>query len=373
MTSRLGLLVNSPSKGTYANVVSRLAVGLAETGRVETTLVCYGDDPAPPWLPSEIRIFRLGTTRASRSVPALVSYLRSAQPDVLISRQVHGNLVGLAAAALARVRSGWRGKIVVAHDHPVELAHASDWRDNKWLVRVGYPFADGIIADSPTVRDDVIRWCRLDESSVVVVPIPIVPFSGEVDDVPHPWLREGPPVFVTTANLVAWKRIDLLLEAFHDLLARHDARLLIIGEGPERRRLTEYIRTLGLTGRAESLGWVSDPREFAAAACALVLPSEEEGFAQVLTEAMSVGCPVIAADALGGGPRYVTDNGHYGVLVPRGDRPALVQAMESMLQPDVRDRYSRLGLKRIEAFSPLSCADVLLDYLESLGVTNQKR
>jgi glycosyltransferase involved in cell wall biosynthesis len=163
--------------------------------------------------------------------------------------------------------------------------------------------------------------------------------------------------------------MDLLIDAFCELQKRYDARLLIIGEGPERRRLGEQIEHLGLTTNAATLGWVADPRQFAARACAFVLASDEEGFSQVLTEAMSVGCPVIAADAQGGGPRYVTDNGRYGILIPRGDRARLVEAMERMLDPEVRQNYSQLGLGRIETFSPLSCASTLIDYLESSVVT----
>jgi len=356
----------SPSRTTYANIASRFAVGLLETGRVETTIVCYGEEPAPPWLPAGVAVHRLGTERASRSLPALVKYLRTEQPDVLITRQVHANLLGLVAGGVARLPSGWSGKLVVGHDHPVELSHASDWKDNKWLVRAGYRFAAGIITDSPTVRDDVIRWCRVDPSSVVVVPIPIDPFAGLADP-PHPWLLPGGlPVFVSTANLVSWKRMDVLIDAFARFQAHHDGRLLIIGEGPERPRIVEQIARLGLVDSVETLGWVEDPRQFAARACAFVLASDEEGFAQVLIEAMSVGCPVIAADALGGGPRYVTDEGRYGVLVPREDVPGLAEAMAGMLVPEVRQRYSALGTKRVEAFSPRSCADILVDFLDGL-------
>ena len=63
---RLAFLVDSPSKRAHANVVSRLALGLVETGQAETTIVCYSDDPAPTWLPPEVRIHRLGVERVSR-------------------------------------------------------------------------------------------------------------------------------------------------------------------------------------------------------------------------------------------------------------------------------------------------------------------
>ena len=366
MTLRLAMFVNSPSRNTYGSIASRLAVGLVETGRADTTIVCYGDDPPPAWLPREVQIHRLGTQRASRSLGPLVTYLRSNQPDVVISRQAHANLIGLAAAGLARLRPGWSGKLVVGHDHPAALSHASNWKDNKWLVKAGYRFADAVIADSPTVREDAIEWCRLEPSSVAVVPIPIIPFLDASVHPPHPWLQPGaPPVFVSTANLVGWKRMDLLIDAFADLASRHDVRLLILGEGPERRRLTERIARLGLSSKAAALGWVHDPRQFAARAHAFVLASDEEGFSQVLTEAMSVGCPVITTDASGGGPRYVTDNGRFGVLVPRGDQSQLVNAMERLLNTKERERYSSLSSKRAEAFSPSLCATILMDFLET--------
>jgi glycosyltransferase involved in cell wall biosynthesis len=78
---------------------------------------------------------------------------------------------------------------------------------------------------------------------------------------------------------------------------------------------------------------------------------------------MSVGCPVITTDAHGGGPSFVTEDGKYGLLVPRGDQEKLVEAMEHMLQADVRARYSKLGQQRAEALSPIASANALVDFL----------
>ncbi len=374
MALRLSMLVDSPSKGTYANLVNRLALGLAEAGRTETSIVCYRDGPVPAWLPTEVRIHRLGTQRASRSVGSLLRYVRSDQPDVLLTRQVHANFLGLAVGGLARIQRQWHGKLVVAHDHPAALSHASDVRDNKWVAKAAYRFASGVIAVSPTVRDDVIRWSRVHPSSVGLVPNPTAPFAGPDPEPPHPWLEpSGPPVFVTAARLVRYKRIDLLVDAFHEIGRRHDVRLLIIGEGPERGALANQIEQLDLVNKAQAVGWVPDPLQFMARATAFVLPSNEEGFSQVLTEAMSTRCPVVAADALGGGPRFVTDEGRCGVLVPRNDLRRLVQAMEQMLSPDVRESYAALGLERIAVFSPLACANALVDFLEGLPPSGRVR
>ena len=364
MTTRVALLVDSPSKRAHGNAASRLALGLVESGGVEVDLVCYSDDPPPPWLPTAVRVHRLGVDRASRSVPSLVSYLRTRRPDVLITRQVHANFVGLAASWIARTPPGWRGKVVLVQDHLVELTHASDRRDNKWLAKVSYRFGDGLIAPSPTVLENTIEWCGLDPSSGALVPNPIPRFSGTLAPPPHPWLRGGePPVFVNVSNMLPFKRVDLLIDAFARLRQSHDARLLILGEGPGRQPADQQIRRLGLSDVAATVGWIDDPLQFAARAWALVHPSDEDGFAQVLTEAMSVGCPVIAADSQGGGPRFVTDDGTYGMLVPRGDVDHLVGAMADMLQPGVRARFAELGRERIEALSPSASAKALTDFL----------
>jgi glycosyltransferase involved in cell wall biosynthesis len=364
MMIRLAFLVDSPSRRAHANVVSRLAVGLVETGQVETTIVCYSSDPPPPWLPPEVRIHRLGAERVSRSVPSLVRFLRTEQPDVLITRQVHANFVGLAAAWLARVPPRWQGKIVLAQDQLVELCHSLNWRDNKWVAKACYRFADGLIAPSPTVRDNAVQSCRLDPASAALVPNAIPKYAGPPTQPPHPWLRAGePPVFVNVGNLLRVKRVDLLIDAFAQLRRDHDARLLIVGQGPDRSLADEKIRQLGLSAHAETTGWVDDVLAYAAHAWALVHSSDEDGFAQVLTEAMSVGCPVVTADSLGGGPRYVTEEGKYGLVVPRSDPAKLAEAMQHMLQPEVRAHYVELGYQRAEAFSPMACASMLIDFL----------
>lgn len=362
--TRVALLVDSPSKRAHGNAASRLALGLVESGGADVDLVCYSQDPPPPWLPSEVRIHRLGVDRVSRSVPGLVRYLRTERPDVMITRQVHANFVGLAAAWLARTPPGWPGKLVLVQDHLPELTHASNWRDNKWLAKAAYRFADGLIAPSPTVLANTIAWCGLDPSSGALVPNPIPRHSGPLGPPPHPWLQDGePPVFVNVTNLLPFKRVDLLIDAFSRVRATRDARLLILGDGPGRRPADEQIRRLGLSDVAATVGWIDDPLEYVARSWALVHPSDEDGFAQVLTEAMSVGCPVVAADSQGGGPRFVTDNGTYGLLVPRGDVDQLVEAMTTMLDRDVRERYAALGEHRAEEMSPVASAKALTDFL----------
>jgi glycosyltransferase involved in cell wall biosynthesis len=357
---RLAMLHDSPA----CEVVGGLALGLAETGQVEPTIVCYSTEPSPPWLPPEVRIHRLGADRALRTAPGLIRYLRAERPDVLITRQVHANFVGLAAAWMARVPPRWPGKILVVQDQFLAWGHALDWRDNKWLAKASYRFADGLIAPSPALRDDAIRSCGLDPSSSAVVPNPIRRFPGPIGSAPHPWLAAGePPVFINISDLRAASRVDLLIDAFAQVRRGHDARLLVVGEGPERATAEGQIRRLGLESYAQTTGWVEDPRPFAACAQALVIAADKDVFAQALTDAMSVTCPVIMTDSLRSGAGFVTGDGQCGLLVPPGNRAELAKAMTAMLRPEIRARHAELTQEHVEARSPLACASALVDFL----------
>jgi glycosyltransferase involved in cell wall biosynthesis len=67
---------------------------------------------------------------------------------------------------------------------------------------------------------------------------------------------------------------------------------------------------------------------------------------------MREGLPVISTDAAGGGARFVLDDGQAGLLVPRGDRAALAQAMSALAEPATRRRYAELARARAASFAP---------------------
>ena len=116
-----------------------------------------------------------------------------------------------------------------------------------------------------------------------------------------------------------------------------DARLDIIGAGPERPRLEQLVRELGLDGVVAFRGRVSEEelRRAYAGADAFVLPSvldarqDTEGLGVVLLEAMNYSVPVIASD-IGGIPDIV-EHEQTGLLVPPGDEVALAAALTRVL------------------------------------------
>ena len=119
------------------------------------------------------------------------------------------------------------------------------------------------------------------------------------------------------------------------------ARLVALGEGPERPRLEALAAALGVADRVALPGFDPNSYAYMRRARLFVLPSRAEGLPTVLIEAMACGTPVVSTDCRTG-PREILEDGRWGTLVPVGDEGALTRAMEAALartaHPDVRRR-----------------------------------
>ncbi|MGQ0639440.1 MAG: glycosyltransferase [Gemmatimonadaceae bacterium] len=152
------------------------------------------------------------------------------------------------------------------------------------------------------------------------------------------------------------KGLRLLLDAFAAM--RHQARLSIVGDGPDGVALRERAATLGVANRVTWHGQLS--RESLAAlyqrATAIAMPSLNEGLGLVAVEAQLCETPVVAF-ASGGLPDIIT-HGETGLLVPQGDVVALAAALDRVLA----DAQLQLALgsagraRALATFSPASAA-----------------
>lgn len=141
--------------------------------------------------------------------------------------------------------------------------------------------------------------------------------------------RPGPPTALAVASLIPEKGIHVLVEAFA-LIDIADARLDIVGEGPERARLEELSRSRGLESRVTFLGLRDDVDRLLQRAHVFVHPCVwEEAFGYTLAEALAAACPVVAS-RIGSTPELVT-HGETGLLVPVGDVSSLALAVARVL------------------------------------------
>jgi glycosyltransferase involved in cell wall biosynthesis/GT2 family glycosyltransferase len=216
------------------------------------------------------------------------------------------------------------------------------------LVRAAAARADSVVVNSRTVADD------LDPSGALGSRLSVV-YPG-VDPAPAGW-PDRPPVAVVVGALVAWKRVDLALEAI--ALARRavpSLRLRVVGaplvvdraggagDGTLARLRARAARP-DLAGAVDFTGAVADVQDELARATCLLHTAEREPFGLVVAEALAAGRPVVVPAA--GGPAEIADAG-CGVLYPPGDAAAAAAGVVSLVQQPERARaLGEAGRRRV--------------------------
>ena len=145
------------------------------------------------------------------------------------------------------------------------------------------------------------------------------------------------PRLLCLGRLVPSKGFDVALRAFRTLAAGHPAaRLVVAGDGPERRALERLAVAMNIGRRVEFLGRVAPDRTAAliAASTLVLMPSHEETFGLVALETAQQGRPIVASRVEG--LAEVVADGETGVLVPPGDAVALAAAASALLDDPAR-------------------------------------
>jgi N-acetyl-alpha-D-glucosaminyl L-malate synthase BshA len=172
--------------------------------------------------------------------------------------------------------------------------------------------------------------------------------------------RPGEKVVLHVSNFRPVKRIMDVLDTFAGISAEIPARLVLIGDGPERERALDHARQIGIMGRTYFLGKQAAIENYFAVADLLLFPSEYESFGVTALEAMSAGTPVVSTK--GSGLSEVVVDGVTGFTCPVGDVPAFTRASHEILKnPDLAKRMGKAGRERAEAlFTPCK---VVCEYL----------
>jgi glycosyltransferase involved in cell wall biosynthesis len=157
-------------------------------------------------------------------------------------------------------------------------------------------------------------------------------------------------------RLVPVKGFDVLVAALPAVAAAvPSARVLLVGDGPERAALQAQAAACGVGQRLHVTGATAEIARALAACDVLAAPSRNEGMGRALVEAMALGVPVVAA-AVGGIPAVVGDR-EGGRLVPAGDDAALAEALVELgVDHGLRAKLAAAAPARAEAFSAEAAA-----------------
>jgi glycosyltransferase involved in cell wall biosynthesis len=333
-SAKIAVFASFSGEGGVEKMLANLCRGMVEHGYQVDLLLVRAESDHLKRVPACVRVVKLGTRHTFSSVFALAGYLKREQPRALLAAKDRAAQV----AVVSRWLSGVHCRLVFRIGTTVSAALQGRSAVRRWAwylpMRCMYQFADTIVGVSQGVTDDIKAITGLPDEKFCVIDNPVITPELEQlsrEPVGHPWLGEGqPPVIAAMGRLTRQKDFPTLLRAFARLKEPDGCRLLILGEGRDRKALLTLADILGIRDRVDLAGFQPNPYAYIRQASLFVLSSAWEGSPNVLTEAMALGIPVVATDCPSG-PREMLDGGRIAPLVPVGDDVQLASAMQRVL------------------------------------------
>jgi len=236
-----------------------------------------------------------------------------------------------SAALLARMALEGRLKVVTTL-HGTDITVVGSDPSYLSMVRLAIRESDAVTSVSDYLRAETYRTFKVDR------PIDVIPnFVTAPLNTSHQcrkWLAPGDASVLThISNFRPVKRVLDVMKIFELVLREHPARLVMVGDGPDRAEAENYARDHGFEDKVRFTGKQLDIETVLACSDVFLLPSATESFGLAALEAMAHQVPVIAS-RVGGLPEVVR-HGVDGYLEPLGDVAAMAQDALTLLRDPV--------------------------------------
>ena len=334
-------IVCYPTHGGSGVVASELAIGLAARGH-EIHIVSY----APPFrlrafhqniFLHEIEVstyplfkyppYELGLTTK------LVELSETAPLDII---HAHYAVPHASSAYFAKQILGGRTPKTVTTLHGTDITLVGADPSFYRVVKFAIEKSDGVTAVSRYLRDRTVEEFGIGRE------IRVIPNFIEADRPEASrglcsratYAPKGEMILMHASNFRPVKRIGDVVRVFARVRERIPAKLLLIGEGPERIFIQQLVRELKLGPDVHFLGEQDQLEPLFFCADLFLLPSEQESFGLTALEAMNCGVPVIGT-AVGGLPEVII-HGETGYLLPVGNVAAMAEAAIGLLSDPPR-------------------------------------
>jgi L-malate glycosyltransferase len=289
--------------------------------------------------------------------PPYETALASAMVNVVLNENVdllhvHYAIPHASAAYMAKMILRARGRYipVVTTLHGTDITLVGKDASYEPVVTFSINESDGVTTVSEDLRRDTFQHFDI-HREIEVIPnfIDLTRFRRQQKD--HFKLAicpNGEKLIVHTSNFRRVKRIDDAVLTFQQIQAQMPAKLLLVGDGPERARIERLCRDLGIHDNVRLLGKLDAVEEVLSVADLFLMPSENESFGLAALEAMACEVPVISSNA--GGLPELNIQGETGFLSNVGDVDDMARNALFVLQDENLPRFRANALARAKLF-----------------------
>jgi glycosyltransferase involved in cell wall biosynthesis len=241
------------------------------------------------------------------------------------------------------------------------------WGLKKWYAQKVNHHALGAFGIGERATQDFVRWgIRLEKCAHLFYAIEGAQSDFERDNITSKFVGDG-FAFVYAGNLCHRKATLLLLEAFSTISTHSNAKLVLVGNGPQERAARHYVESMGLHNKVLFRGVVPNAAIGSVLKCGqvLVLPSRFDGWGVVLNEGASAGLALIASDAVGAA-YHLVEPGWNGLRVSAGSVGSLQRAMSVYAsEPALAGEHGRNSAMLFQNFTPLRNAERFITALHA--------
>ncbi len=349
-----------PTYGGSGAVATELGVHLAERGH-EVHFVSYAH---PFRLPRFLRNTYFHEVEVSRyplfEYPPYSLAATVAMHEVAIQRNldlfhVHYAVPHATSAWLAKQMLDEPDRLkVVTTLHGTDITLVGQDPSYRSIVKFSIERSDGLTAVSEYLKQETIARFGCTGCDVRVIPNFVdakifnrSAYNGQHDAFANP----DEKVLMHISNFRPVKRVLDVVRSAARVMKATAARLVFVGDGPDRHLAEEEARRLGIDGRVLFLGKQESVAELLASADLFLLPSESESFGLSALEAMATEVPVIGTRC--GGLQELVEDGVSGRLLPVGDVEGMAEAaIDILAQPALWAEMGRAGRKlAVETFA----------------------
>jgi N-acetyl-alpha-D-glucosaminyl L-malate synthase BshA len=279
----------------------------------------------------------------------MVSVVQNEKLDLL---HVHYAIPHASAAFMAKQILKSQGIIVpvITTLHGTDITLVGKDASYEPVVTFSINQSDGVTAVSEDLRKETYESFKI-TNDIHVIPnfIDLEKFKKQKKDhFKKAICPNGESLIVHTSNFRAVKRVDDVVRIFANIHKEIPAKLLMIGDGPERVKAEMMCRQMGIGDDVRFLGKLEAVEEVLSVADLFLMPSEKESFGLAALEAMACEVPVISSDS--GGLPELNINGQTGFLSAVGDVEGMTKNALIVLDKNNLPRFKQNALRRAKDF-----------------------